>query len=77
MINRTMSLKDLCHQSESKIFQFGGKAVYLNVKRRRWRHKVTKQEIQSDYNFIAEGAKLTEELSDFLKGTGRDPRRYN
>jgi len=58
-------------------FPIRGKAVYLNVKRRRWRHKVTKQEIQSDYNFIAEGAKLTEELSDFLKGTGRDPRRYN
>jgi transposase len=58
-------------------FPIRGKAVYLNVKRRRWRHKETKQEIQSDYNFIAEGAKITEELSDFLKGTGRDPRRYN
>lgn len=58
-------------------FPIRGRAVYLVVKRRRWRHKQTKEEIKSDYNFIAEGAKLTEELSDFLKGTGRDPRRYH
>jgi transposase len=58
-------------------FPIRGRAVYLIVKRRRWRHKQTKEEIRSDYNFIAAGAKLTEELSDFLKGTGRDPRRYD
>jgi hypothetical protein len=58
-------------------FPIRGKAVYLVVKRRRWRDKATKQEIRSDYNFIAKGAKLTEELSGFLKGTGRDPRRYD
>jgi hypothetical protein len=58
-------------------FPLRGKAVYLVVKRRRWRDKETKEEIRSDYNFIAKGAKLTEELSDFLKGTGRDPRRYD
>ena len=58
-------------------FPIRGKAVYLLVKRRRWRDKTTKKEIRSDYRFIAEGAKLTKELSDFLKGTGRDPRRYD
>ena len=58
-------------------FPIRGRAVYLIVKRRRWRHKQSKQEIKSDYNFIADGAKLTEELSDFLKGTGRDPSRYH
>jgi transposase len=58
-------------------FPIRGKAVYLLVKRRRWRDKATKAEIRSDYRFIAEGAKLTKELSDFLKGTGRDPRRYH
>lgn len=58
-------------------FPLRGKAVYLRVKRRRWRHKVNKEEIRSDYSFIAEGAKLTKELSVFLKGTGRDPRRYD
>jgi hypothetical protein len=58
-------------------FPLRGKAVYLVIKRRRWRNKVTKEEIRSDFSFIAEGSKLTVELSDFLKGTGRDPRRYD
>lgn len=58
-------------------FPLRGKAVYLNIKRRRWRHKETLEEIKSDYSFIAQGAKLTQELADFLKGTGRDPRRYD
>ena len=65
--------------SESRIqdFPIRGKAVYLVIKRRRWRHKETKKEITSDYSFIAEGSKITKELSDFLKGTGRYPRRYD
>lgn len=58
-------------------FPLRGKAVYLTIKRRRWRDKKTKQEIRSDYSFIAEGSKLTQELSDFLKSTGRDPRRHH
>jgi hypothetical protein len=33
--------------------------------------------VKSDYSFIAEGSKLTVELSAFLKDTGRDPRRYD
>jgi hypothetical protein len=53
-------------------------SVYLVLKRRRWRlksdHQIT---IQSDYSFIAKGVKLTQEVADFLKGTGRDPRRYD
>jgi hypothetical protein len=58
-------------------FPIRGKAVYLGIKRRRWRHKTEKMEIKSDYSFIADGSKLTLDLSDFLKGTGRDPRRYD
>ena len=59
-------------------FPLRGKAVYLAIKRRRWRSKTDKsKQIKSDYSFIAEGSKLTLELSDFLKGTGRDPRRYD
>ena len=53
-------------------FPIRGKGVYLIIKRRRWRHKESKKEIRSDYSFIAEGSKLTQELSDFLKGTNRD-----
>ncbi len=48
-------------------FPIRGKAVYLQIRRRRWRDKITKQQIVSDYTFIAEGARLTQELSDFFK----------
>jgi hypothetical protein len=59
-------------------FPIRGKAVYLAIKRRRWRHKDNKNEvIHNDYTIFAEGSKLTKELSDFLKGTGRDPGRYH
>jgi len=59
-------------------FPIRGKAVYLAIKRRRWRHKDNPSDvIHNDYSIIAEGSKLTKELSDFLKGTGRDPRRYH
>ena len=59
-------------------FPIRGKAVYLGIRRRRWRNKIDKSiEVKSDYSFIAEGSKLTVELSDFLKDTGRYPRRYD
>jgi hypothetical protein len=59
-------------------FPIRGKAVYLGIRTRRWRKKLNKsEEVKNDYSFIAEGSKLTVELSDFLKGTGRDPRRYD
>ncbi len=66
--------------SESIIqdFPIRGKAVFLVIKRRRWRHKDRKGEIiHNDYSLIAEGSKITKELSDFLKATGRYPRRDN
>lgn len=53
-------------------FPIRGKACYLSIRRRRWRLKIGGgKDITSDYSFIAKGAKLTLELSDFLKGTGR------
>ena len=59
-------------------FPIRGKAVYLGIRRRRWRSKTDKStEIKSDYTFITEGSKLTIELADFLKSTGFDPRRYD
>lgn len=59
-------------------FPIRGKALYLVVKRRRWRLKSDPSIIiQSDYSFIADGVKLTQEVADFLKGTGRDPHRYD
>ncbi len=59
-------------------FPIRGKALYLVIKRRRWRHKTNKGEIiTNDYSLVAEGSKITQELSDFLKGIGRDPGRYD
>ncbi len=59
-------------------FPIRGKAVYLSIKRRRWRNKQNKNEvIHNDYTLFADGSKLTQELSDFLKSTGRDPGRYD
>lgn len=59
-------------------FPIRGKALYLAIKRRRWRLKTDHNKvIHNDYSIIAEGSRLTEELSAFLKGTGRDPRRYH
>lgn len=69
--------KGFCERTLIQDFPIRGKAVYLGIRRRRWRNKADKSEIKSDYSFIAEGSKLTIELSDFLKGTGRDPRRYD
>ena len=48
-------------------FPLRGKAVFLRVKRRVWRHKITKKTITNDFTFLAEGSKFTKELADFLK----------
>ena len=48
-------------------FPLRGKAVYLQVKKRRWRHKLTGAIIKRDFSFIADGSKFTKDLSDFLK----------
>ena len=38
-------------------FPIRGKAVYLGIRRRRWRNKFDKSiEVKSDYTFIAEGS---------------------
>lgn len=59
-------------------FPVRGKAVYLVIRRRRWRHKNNPADIiRNNYSFVAEGSKLTKELADFLKETGRYKGRYD
>lgn len=59
-------------------FPIRGKAVYLVVKRRRWRLKTDKtQIIRNRFSFVSEGSGFTQELSDFLKGSGRYKGRYH
>lgn len=65
---------------ESKLIQdfpLRGKAVFLRVKKRRWRHKQTGAVIKRDFSFIADGSKFTKELSDFLKDAGGYAVRYH
>ena len=69
--------KGFLPSSRVQDFPIRGKAVYLVIRKRRWRHKTTRKEITNDYSFVAKGTKLTEDISDFLKATGRDPRRYD
>ena len=70
--------KGFNNSTQIQDFPIRGKADYLHIKTRRWRDKKTKSnQITNDYSFIAEGSKLTVELSDFLKATGRKSRRYD
>lgn len=64
--------KGFMESSTIQDFPLRGKAVYLRIKKRRWRHKVTGSVFRRDFSFITEGSKLTRELSDFLKDRGRD-----
>jgi len=63
--------KGFLPSSRIQDFPIRGQAVYLVIRRRRWRDKETKKEIKNDYSFIAEGSKITQELSDFLKATNK------
>ncbi len=58
-------------------FPLRGKAVYLRISKRRWRHKDTGEIIKRDFSFIADGSKFTQELSDFLKDAGGYANRYH
>lgn len=59
-------------------FPIRGKAVFLRFKRRRWRLKSDKSKIiRNDFSFVAVGSGFTQELSDFLKDSGRYTGRYD
>lgn len=59
-------------------FPIRGKAVFLRFKRRRWRLKDDKTKIiRNDFSFVAVGSGFTQELSDFLKDSGRYKGRYD
>ena len=65
---------------ESKLIQdfpLRGRAVYLRVKKRRWRHKDTGAIIKRDFSLMADGSKFTLELSYFLKEAGGYATRYH
>ena len=58
-------------------FPLRGRAVYLRVRKRRWRHKDSGAIIKRDFSFMADGSKFTQELSGFLKEAGGYATRYH
>ena len=59
-------------------FPIRGKAVLLRFRRRRWRLKSNKKHIvRNDFSFVAVGSGFTQELSAFLKDSGRYTGRYD
>jgi len=58
-------------------FPLRGKAVFLRIKKRRWRHKQSGVIIKRDFSFIADGSKFTKELLDFLKDASGYTPRYD
>ena len=71
IISSDYESKGFLPPSRVQDFPIRGKAVYLVIRRRRWRKKSTKKEIGNDCSFVAKGSKLTEDISAFLKSTGR------
>ena len=51
-------------------FPLRGKAMFIELRRRRWRHKDTGEQITRDFTFLAKGSSFTAELADFLKQGG-------
>lgn len=49
-------------------FPIRGKAVYLHVRRRRWRDTQDGSIFTYDYDLVEEGSRLTPEFVAFLKG---------
>ena len=68
--------KGFSSSSRVQDFPIRGKGVYLNIKRRRWRNKQSKQQITKDLSIVSEGSKISKEFADFLKEFNRIQRRY-
>ena len=64
--------KGFSSSSRIQDFPIRGKAVYLNVKRRRWRHKISKKQLTKDLSIVSEGSKISKEFADFLKELNRN-----
>ena len=49
-------------------FPLRNKAVYLHIRRRRWKVESNGDIISRDWNLVASGTRLTSEFASFLKG---------
>jgi len=75
---KDIALDGFCNPLELQSFPLKGKAVYLNLFRRRWKYKGERQHYSNAYAFHAEGVKATSEFASFLKGAfGQTPDQHN
>lgn len=49
-------------------FPLRNKAVYLHIRRRRWKVESSGDTVSRDWNLVASGTRLTSEFASFLKG---------
>jgi len=54
-------------------FPLRGKAVFLNIRRRRWLNQTTGQTVFRDWDMVAKGTRMTKEFASFLKAISRYP----
>ena len=69
----TLELVSKGFQDEITIqdFPLRGKYVYLHIKRRRWTNKTTGEILKRDWNLVADGTRVTQEFTSFLKEINR------
>ena len=61
-------LDGFCNEISVLSHSFSLKKIYLVIQRRRWKPKGGGKHYSNQYDFHAEGAKITQEFADFLKG---------
>jgi hypothetical protein len=52
-------------------FPIRGHQVYLHITRRRWINEDTRQVVFRDWNLVADGTRVTQEFTSFLKEINR------
>ncbi|MFG6687679.1 transposase [Mariniflexile sp. HNIBRBA6329] len=65
--SRVLTVHGFHKQVTIQDFPLRGNTAYLNVKRRRWLDKTTKQVVQRDWSLVAQGTRMTTEFAAFLK----------
>jgi len=58
-------------------FPIRGRAAFLMIRRRRWRHRITGEIIERDWHLVAEGTRITQDFAAFLKEFDRYKNRHN
>jgi len=66
--NKESVLDGFCNDLSVLSHSFSLKKIYLIIRRRRWKPKGGGKHYSNRYNFHSQGAKLTQEFVDFLKG---------